>query len=99
MNNDIKLKPCPFCGNTNLYYTIGRVYAVECADCGGKIVGPFKTAEEANDAWNTRNEQFFTTEEIDLIRKIFQTQISTNEYDPNTKKKIITKCENFLKEI
>ena len=99
MNNDIKLKPCPFCGGTNLYHIMGKFYTVECAHCGGKIVGPFKTVKDAIDAWNTRSEQFFTIEEIDLIRKIFQTQLSDNDYNPNTKNKIITKCENFLKEI
>lgn len=54
MNNDIELKACPFCGGTNLYYAAGRFYAVECADCGGKVVGTFKTTEEAAEAWNTR---------------------------------------------
>lgn len=56
MNNDIELKPCPFCGGTNLYYAAERFYAVECADCGGKVVGTFKTTEEAADAWNTRSQ-------------------------------------------
>lgn len=56
MNNDIELKPCPFCGGTNLYYAAGRFCAVECADCGGKVVGTFKTTEEAADAWNTRSQ-------------------------------------------
>lgn len=56
MNEETKLKPCPFCGGTNLYYAAGRFYAVECADCGGKVVGTFKTTEEAADAWNTRSQ-------------------------------------------
>lgn len=52
--NKIKLKPCPFCGGTNLYYAEGRFYAVECGDCGGKVVGAFRTEEDAAEAWNTR---------------------------------------------
>lgn len=56
MSEETKLKPCPFCGGTNLYYAAGRFYAVECADCGGKVVGTFKTTEEAADAWNTRSQ-------------------------------------------
>lgn len=57
MNNDIKLKPCPFCGGMNLYYAEERFYAVGCLDCGGKAVGAYRTEEEAAAAWNTRKEQ------------------------------------------
>lgn len=52
--NKIKLKPCPFCGGTNLYYAAGRFNAVECGDCGGKVVGAYRTEKEAAEAWNTR---------------------------------------------
>lgn len=55
MGNNIKLKPCPFCGGTNLYYAAGRFYAVECGDCGGKVVGAFITEKDAAEAWNTRS--------------------------------------------
>lgn len=55
--NDIKLKPCPFCGGMNLYYAAGRFYSAECGDCGGKVVGAYRTEEEAAEAWNTRKEQ------------------------------------------
>lgn len=66
MNNDIELKPCPFCGGTNLYYAAGRFYAVECADCGGKVVGTFKTTEEAADAWNTRSQADASQQKLTL---------------------------------
>ena len=56
MNNDIKLKPCPFCGGTKLYYFKGKSYGLECAHCGAGLSG-YKTKEEAAEAWNTRKEQ------------------------------------------
>lgn len=52
MDNDIKLKPCPFCGGMNLYYGKERFYSVGCIDCGGKVVGAYRTEEEAAEAWN-----------------------------------------------
>lgn len=54
MGNNIKLKPCPFCGGMNLYCAEERFYAVGCLDCGGKIVGAYRTGKEAAEAWNTR---------------------------------------------
>ena len=82
MNNDIKLKPCPFCGGMNLYYAEGRFYAVECADCGGKVVGAYRTKEEAAEAWNTRakvKESDMSTQSTDaddVSKKIRETDMS-----------------------
>lgn len=92
MNNDIKLKRCPFCGGTNLYYATGRFYAVECADCGGKIVGAYRTKEEAAEAWNTRKEETFTKDEA-----IWILNLPVSEYTNTTRyKSIIAKCKKIL---
>lgn len=91
MNYDIKLKPCPFCGGMNLYYVKGRFCAVECADCGGKIVGAYRT-EEAAEAWNTRKGETFTKDEADWILNLL---VSEYTGDPQCKS-IIAKCEQIL---
>lgn len=92
MNTDIKLKPCPFCGGTNLYYAAGRFYAVECADYGGKIVGAYRTEEEAAEAWNTRKGETFTKDEADWILNLL-----VSEYTNTPQcKSIIAKCQQIL---
>lgn len=58
---NFELKPCPFCGGMNLYYAAGRYSAVECSDCGAKVVGAFRTEEEAAEAWNRRVQLTFTS--------------------------------------
>ena len=60
---DIKLKPCPFCGDAWIYASVGDYgsgyesfgYRVECV-CGyaWKAIGWHKTKQEAIDAWNRR---------------------------------------------
>jgi Lar family restriction alleviation protein len=56
----MKLKPCPFCGNTkpemDWNVNIGvKDYNVECEHCGAK--GPEHEVEKAAvEAWNTRAE-------------------------------------------
>lgn len=102
--NDIKLKPCPFCGGRNLYYAEGRFYAVECVDCGGKVVGTYRTEEEAAEAWNTRFDPF-TEQEIDFIKKAISMAIidcETNPPKPSDEKinlmwSIKAKCDELLK--
>lgn len=82
MNNDIKLKPCPFCGGNELYYFKRRFYAVECGACGGKVVGAFRTKEDAAQAWNIRakvNESDVSTQSTDdakVSKKIRETDMS-----------------------
>ena len=92
MNNDIELKPCPFCGGMNLYYAEGRFFGVECADCGGKIVGAFMTVEETAEAWNTRKGETFTKDEANWILNLLVSEYTS---DPQCES-IIAKCEQIL---
>lgn len=92
MNNEIKLKPCPFCGGMNLYYATGRFFGVECADCGGKVVGAYKTEEEAAEAWNTRKEESFTKAEARTILNL----LMLDRTGESVYESIIAKCEQIL---
>ena len=50
---NVKLKPCPFCGS-KFIQTIKIIgYSVKCFDCGA-ITGPYNKRENAVKAWNTR---------------------------------------------
>lgn len=57
--SEIKLKPCPFCGGTDLHYYVDnfvRTY-VECNTCGVKVQGAYnskKGEKEADEFWNRR---------------------------------------------
>ena len=51
------LKPCPFCGGTDLHVVsvYGTEYYVDCFTC--TTCGPYgETYEEAIEAWNRRAE-------------------------------------------
>ena len=60
-----KLKPCPFCGETERLYTGARgwkytdendaikLFGTHCRICGSRT-RLFETAKEAIDAWNMR---------------------------------------------
>lgn len=56
-----ELKPCPFCGGTNLKIKGGIGKYVSCLDCdnGAHFPGEGSTANEndAIEAWNTRAER------------------------------------------
>jgi len=48
------LKPCPFCGSTNLEQSANEV---ACDDCGGAVIlgwSPSITGEQVAAAWNRR---------------------------------------------
>lgn len=94
MNNE--LKPCPFCGGMNLYYAEGMFYAVECADCGGKVVGAYRTEEEAVKAWNRRVQPTFTPDELDAIRRMFAERYPRAHKLPEIEQAIIDKCKKAL---
>ena len=90
-----KLKPCPFCGGMNLYYAAGRFYAVECSDCGAKVVGAFRTEEEAAEAWNWRIGPTFTPDELDIIRRNVSDWRAERELS-KIEQSIIDKCNHAL---
>lgn len=48
-----ELKPCPFCGGTDLNVINNQSYAVQCLTCNGRA-RHFFTEEEAIVAWNHR---------------------------------------------
>ena len=51
-----KLKPCPFCGSSDLWIDGGEYlnnFEVVCTKCGGRI-GYFDTKADAIAAWNRR---------------------------------------------
>jgi hypothetical protein len=56
----IELKLCPFCGGKCCVCSINDLYRAHCMDCDCQIStnknnDVFETAEEATEAWNTRN--------------------------------------------
>ena len=48
-----ELKPCPFCGGTELQIQHKNSFYIICTECGIKL-GFFKAPQEAIDAWNKR---------------------------------------------
>jgi Lar family restriction alleviation protein len=49
-----KLKPCPFCGSTDVGIDEKRkTFEVYCVDCGGKL-GNYFSEDTATKAWNHR---------------------------------------------
>lgn len=55
MCEEIKLKPCPFCGSDDVVFGAGLEdeYYVECWDCGAKIES-YNGMEDAVAGWNAR---------------------------------------------
>lgn len=55
MNDNIILKPCPFCGGKAKFSLLLSNYHVVCTECMGAVF-PYKgmTKKEAAEAWNTR---------------------------------------------
>jgi Lar family restriction alleviation protein len=49
-----KLKPCPFCGGTDVgMYKKRKVFEICCIECGGKM-GNYFSEDGATKAWNHR---------------------------------------------
>lgn len=55
--DEIKLKPCPFCGGKAAAIWNGasneRNYCVRCWECGAET-SVYKSEKEAKEAWNRR---------------------------------------------
>lgn len=64
MSDEIELKPCPFCGGSEITVVFNPtegvdmtgMYIVSCDDCGGTS-GYRYTQDDAVAAWNGRAEQ------------------------------------------
>ena len=54
----IELKPCPFCGNNNILWSLGwgMSHGVMCGTCGASFQHR-KSQKEAAEAWNRRTYQ------------------------------------------
>lgn len=57
-----KLKPCPFCGSTEVAFLDGGVYdemrfQVECQSCGATVgfINESRSDDELGEAWNMRS--------------------------------------------
>ena len=56
-----ELKPCPFCGSKDVFFTSyydelyeGKIYHIRCNKCA--TLGPIEaTEQQAIDAWNKRS--------------------------------------------
>lgn len=56
--DEIKLKPCPFCGGEALINKAGNLYVAKCAATNNCLVHPwvgrYDNKAEAIEAWNRR---------------------------------------------
>lgn len=55
----MKLKPCPFCGNTDIHITDAWPHYAYCLNCGGKMQPPANLfgeegIEKVAESWNRR---------------------------------------------
>ena len=105
MNNDIKLKPCPFCGGKAQYCErpseeFGVESAIICEGCGVMFMtGDINDArEQIVKKWNRRVESTFTREEIALIgESVARFPLSTSEEKDELIRQVAKKCDEFLK--
>ena len=51
---DVKLKPCPFCGSSNVYVCGLQPCWVTCKCCGGEGPPSMVSDEHAANLWNDR---------------------------------------------
>lgn len=97
MNNDIKLKPCPFCGGEAMISGCdGGEWIVICNVCDASI-GYKGTEREAIEEWNCRIEPTFTLDELDAIRRMFDGRYPRGRKLPEIEQSIIDKCAAALK--
>ena len=105
MNNDIKLKPCPFCGGKARYRELpseefGVEAAIICDGCGVMFVtGDINDArEQIVKKWNRIVDSTFTREEIVLIgESVARFPLSTSEEKDKLIRQVAKKCDAVLK--
>lgn len=94
----MELKPCPFCGSTEIDYgictgTLRGFGYVQCEDCGAEISKPTKcqNADTAIEAWNRRADNGDKIEkeleqeanEIESLKRQLQTAAIFAESQPH----------------
>lgn len=70
MTEEIKIKPCPFCGGKAVM--LGEddgMYQVVCPDCAGTIDDFYNEKEVAAEKWNTRQIEDNLNEQIGRFKK------------------------------
>lgn len=68
--SEIKLLPCPFCGNEMVYIVGTNVYWVHCCECG--VDSPiFDSKKEAVKWWNTRKPMERIVDELLNLKKCY----------------------------
>lgn len=105
MNNDIKLKPCPFCGGKVQYCErsseeFGIEAAFICDGCGAMfMIGDIDDERQrVVEKWNTRVESTFTRKEIALIgESVARFPLSTSEEKDKLIRQVAKKCDAILK--
>lgn len=101
MSNDIKLKPCPFCGQIPVL----RGEAVEpisvyCYHCDYDV-GYFDNVEEAAEAWNKRYEQF-SLSEMELLKDLVKAKLDSIKQDSDYKYSLLrlaVKCIDIIHDL
>lgn len=77
MTDELKLKPCPFCGGEAIrgiacHVNEDYAFRVECREC--KIVTPFYDTEaDAIKAWNRRAERTAKVEKVTRVSSVIRT--------------------------
>ena len=96
MNNDIKLKPCPFCGGEAIIDGCDEtLWIVICKECNASI-GYKETEQEAIDAWNRCVQPSFTFRELYAIYEVF-TAPNPSRFLTDGYHSIVEKCDAALK--
>jgi Lar family restriction alleviation protein len=98
----MKTKRCPFCGSNGIYtkhLPIG-LYCVACTKCGASS-GPFLNEDDAEEAWNKRQEQF-SLSDMELLRDIVEAELKSVKRDSEYRCSLLRlsiKCMDVLNDL
>lgn len=98
----MKTKRCPFCGSSHIYtkqLPIG-IYHTACVNCGA-LSGPFLNEDDAEEAWNKRQEQF-SLSDMELLRDIVEAKLNSVKRDDEYRYSLLRlsiKCMDIIKEL